>query len=608
MVFAVIILVTINSLFSIRHSITETLSKQLDDRVSSIGSDVAAKSSDLLLTNNIYALQKLVNDTKSNNNDIEYVFILNERGRPIVHTYGQEKISKELKGINQAKEEAVNLVMFDSEKGTIRDVAVPIGREFFGTARVGLREDSLKQAINDVTTQMFSTMFIGLVLSFLIVHGLTSVITLPITKLVNSTKRVSKGDFTSRINNFPNDEIGKLTRSFNTMLDDLEKERNTKEKYFNEIVTQNRELTLLNSIPANITSMEELKIELRKLIKHIVQELSLNSAFIHIRLSNKVEIISEFKEKCLIERNFDGDEQRCVCESNEMKINNSFPLFIKEDYCGKVQICNSKTLDPYTVKILKSISNQLSVTFENIQLWEEVKNKEKIRQKLLEKIMSVQEEERKRIARELHDETSHSLSSMLLGLKVLQEASTDEAREEQIRKLRKLTQATIEEVHDLAWQLRPSILDKFGLKVAIERYLEEFRNKYPVELDLIINGIDTIRLRPEIETAIFRIVQESLTNILKYANASSVSVIIVKNQHLISVMVEDDGVGFLVDEVLNKEPSKYNLGLRGMQERISLLGGTFNIEAAPHEGTSIMVKIPLNEVGGEFHDRKNHVS
>ncbi|OIJ18123.1 hypothetical protein BKP45_11035 [Anaerobacillus alkalidiazotrophicus] len=610
MVFAIIFLITIISLIGVRISITETLTQQLDERVKSIGSDVASKSSDLLLTNNIYALQKLVNDTIQNNRDIEYVFILNENGRTVVHSYEDVYISTELLHVNEVdKDDLHNLVMFDTEKGIIRDVAVPIVKGFGGTARVGLRSDSLDQALQDVTQQMFVTMLIVLMLSLLIVLGLTRVITYPITQLVNLTKQVAKGDFSSRIHNFSNDEIGKLTHSFNSMLENLEKARNEKEKYYKEVLTRNRELTLLNNISANIKTVEELRNVLEKFVENLVSELSLNSALIQIKVDNDYETFFNSKENCLVEFELlNKQDSHCLCTSTEKKVNNSLPLIVKEQNVGKIEICSLKELDPYSVKIIKSICNQLSVTIENIQLWQELRKKEKVRQMLLGKVMTVQEEERKRIARELHDETSHSLSSILLGLKVLQEVDDENQRQREITKLRNLAHQTIEEVHDLAWQLRPSILDKFGLKVAIERYTDEFKKKYPVEFDLILKGIEKERLRPEVETAIFRVVQESLTNILKYANATSVSVIIMKNGQMISVIIEDDGIGFQVEEVLNKDPSKYNLGIRGMQERVSLLGGTFNIESEIDEGTAVMVKISLKDGGGELLDNQNHAS
>lgn len=604
MFFAIVFLITVISIIVVRVTTTDTLAIQLDERVKSIGSDVAARSGDLMLTNNIYALQKLVNDTIDHYKDVEYVFILNEDGKVLVHTYGEQRPSLELihaNSVDSLKEN--NLLYLNTAEGMIRDVAVPVVKGLGGTARVGLRSDSLNDALANITTKMLLTMFAVLSLSLFIVIGLTRVIVQPITKLVNLTKKVAQGDFSQRIIQYPKDEIGKLTYSFNMMLADLEKAGKEKEEYYNKILSRNQELTLLNSISANVTTVKELKDMLQIFVVRLVEELSLNSAMIEVKIVDRMETFFYSGENCPLEQFLQEQEQRgCGCENRNKKFNNRFALMLKDIKIGEIHICSDRQLDPYSIKILTSIGNQLSVTIENIRLWLEVRKKEKIRLMLLEKIMTVQEEERKRIARELHDETSHSISSILLGLKVLQEASSEERKMAEITRLRDLAHHTLEEVHELAWQLRPSILDKFGLKVALERYIEEYRKKYSVEFDIIINGIDKDRLRPDIETAIFRIVQESLTNILKYAKAKAISVIIMKNSRMISVIIEDDGVGFNVEEVLNKDPSKYNLGIRGMQERVALLGGTLHIESDIGEGTAVMVKIPLNGEGGELFD------
>lgn len=610
MFFLVVFLITAISILVVRVSTTETLSFQLDERVKSIGSDVAARSGDLMLTNNIYALQKLVNDTMDHNKDVEYVFILNENGKVLVHSFSEERPSNALIYANKVDSLAENnLFHLESAKGTIRDVAVPVVKGLGGTARVGLRSDSLKEALSSITMKMLLTMVVVLSLSIFIVIGLTRLIVHPIIKLVNLTKNAAQGDFTQRILQYPKDEIGELTHSFNVMLGDLEKAGKDKEEYYNKVITHNQELTLLNSISANITTVKELREVLQQFVVSLVQELSLNSAIIQVKIVDKMETFYHSGENCTLDILLSEQKnQICKCAKGKIKYNNKFPLLLKEMKIGEIQICSLKELDTYSAKILTSIGNQLTVTIENIELWLEVKQKEEIRIMLLDKIMKVQEDERKRIARELHDETSHSISSILLGLKLLQETPNEEIRQKEIERLRELAHHTLEEVHELAWQLRPTILDKFGLKVALERYVEEFKKKYPVESDIIINGLEMERLRPEIETAIYRIVQESLTNILKYAKATSVSVIIMKNSKMISVIIEDDGIGFDVEKVLNKDPSKYNLGIRGMQERVALLGGTLNIESEINEGTAIMVKIPLKGEGGELLDSQNHAS
>jgi signal transduction histidine kinase len=553
-----------------------------------------------MLTNNIYALQKLVTDTVEHNKDIAYVFILNERGKVLVHSYGDYLPSVELINANTVDtNEDDHLLMISTDEGVIRDVAMPVVKGLGGTARIGLRSTYLDQALTSITIEMIITMFGVLTLTVFIVLILTRMIVAPIRKLVDLTKKVAQGDFTARILAYPNDEIGKLTDSFNVMIDNLANAEKEKEEYYKKVISRNRELTLLNSISANITTIEDMRMVLQRFMIDLVEELSINSAKIEVKFLDNLETFYYSNSECPQDEFSENRSMLlCTCDKKVQKNIDVFPLIVKDDKIGEIRICSNLELDKYSLQILTSIVNQLSVTIENIQLWFEVKQKEKVRLMLLEKIMTVQEEERKRIARELHDETSHSISSILLGLKVLQETNTEDLRKKEIDRLRELVHHTLEEVHQLAWQLRPAILDKFGLKVALESYIDEFRKKYTVEFDVIINGIEDDRLRPDIETAIFRIVQESLTNILKYSKAKSISVIIMKNNYMISVIIEDDGVGFNVEEILNKDPSKYNLGIRGMQERATLLSGTFDIESKFNEGTTIMVKIPFRN-GGE---------
>uniref|UniRef100_A0A1S2L4U3 histidine kinase n=1 Tax=Anaerobacillus isosaccharinicus TaxID=1532552 RepID=A0A1S2L4U3_9BACI len=315
MFFAVIFLITALSIVVVRFSTSETLSYQLDERVKSIGSDVAARSADLMLTNNIYAMQKLVYDTVAHYKDIEYVFILDENGKVIVHTYGNDRPSMELIHINTVDSLVDNhLVMIETEKGFIRDVAVPIVKGLGGTVRVGLRSDFLDEALISVTSKIILTMVIVLALLIFIVLFVTRVIVYPIKQLVELTKKASRGDFTHRIFTYPKDEIGKLTQSFNKMLSDLEKADVEKEEYYNQIISRNRELKLLNSISANITSVIELREVLLQFVTNLVNELSLNSAVIEVKLVDSLETFYYSGSNCpLDEFELITDERQRVC-------------------------------------------------------------------------------------------------------------------------------------------------------------------------------------------------------------------------------------------------------------------------------------------------------
>ena len=592
MIIGVIILISGFNIIQVRQSLTETLSIQLDERVKSIGSDVAARSGDLLLTHNIYLLHELVKETVNNNSDLEYVFILDENNNIVVHTFGNKKISQELLSVNTVSpDDDFNLTKFRTEKGVVRDIAVPIIKGIGGTVRVGLTEASLIQALSEVTSHMLITMFVVMLLAGLVTFALTKVLTLPITRLLKMTEEVSKGNLSLRINNYPNDEIGKLTGAFNKMLANLQKSEEEKSGYYQKISLRNRELSLLNELRGNITSVEQMEQMLEHFLTRLIEELEFNAGILRVKLLDKWQSYGHALSDCTYcEDGLISKDNNCT-EQNKNRY--QFLIKIKDDVIGKVEICSLQQLDEKSIDILNSLSNQLAVTIENMQLWHELKQKEEVRQKLLDKVIKAQEEERKRIARELHDEASQSLTSILLGLTVLNESKTDQERTTNIQKLRSLIQDTLQEIHAIAWQLRPSILDKFGLIVALERYIEEYRNKNGIDVDLYINGMGSERLQTEIEITVYRIIQEALTNIVKYAKAQNVSVIMEQSGNILSIIIEDDGIGFDVDKLLKKDPSKQNLGLLGMQERASLIGGNFIIESEIGQGTSIYVKIPI---------------
>ncbi len=225
------------------------------------------------------------------------------------------------------------------------------------------------------------------------------------------------------------------------------------------------------------------------------------------------------------------------------------------------------------------------------QMAKELKRKEEMRVQLLAKVISAQEEERKRIARELHDETGQALTSLMVGLRFLEDSATTAAGEK-IAELRALAAQTLDEVHHLATELRPSLLDDLGLGAAIQRYIEEYSDKMNISVDSHISGLSGQRLPPEIEVAVYRITQEALTNIAKYADATNVSVVLrYRNSSLVAV-IEDNGKGFDVRNVMASEDSK-KLGLFGMYERASLIGGKLTIESKPASGTTIFLEVHL---------------
>ena len=211
---------------------------------------------------------------------------------------------------------------------------------------------------------------------------------------------------------------------------------------------------------------------------------------------------------------------------------------------------------------------------------------ERVGRDALARVVQAQELERKRLARELHDETGQALTSILLGLKPLeQSASTDEDRAA-VASLRELVVSTLQDVRRLAVELRPTALDDFGLATAVERLAGTFREHTGMRVDFEAQ-LGENRLPTEVETTLYRIVQEALANIVKHAEASHVSILLTRSERTVAAVVEDDGRGFDGDAVRDDV-----LGIVGMRERVGLVGGRLRVESTVGSGTTVAAEVP----------------
>ncbi len=220
------------------------------------------------------------------------------------------------------------------------------------------------------------------------------------------------------------------------------------------------------------------------------------------------------------------------------------------------------------------------------------------RQALLQRLAVAEEEERHRIARELHDQMGQHLTALSLGLKSVKDATPGPAPTHlRLQQLQDLAELMGKEVHRLALELRPTALDDLGLHTALANYVEAWSDSCRVEVDFQSAGLDAERLPPALETALYRVVQESLTNVLKHAKAGRVSLILHRSSDQVSAVVEDDGLGFDAEAGLR---GAGRLGLLGMQERLALVGGALTVESTAGSGTTVFARIPLFAgVGGE---------
>jgi signal transduction histidine kinase len=211
---------------------------------------------------------------------------------------------------------------------------------------------------------------------------------------------------------------------------------------------------------------------------------------------------------------------------------------------------------------------------------------ERVARDALRRVVDAQERERRRLARELHDETGQALTSILLGLRALEDSLADDRARESAAALRELAVSTLQDVRRLAVELRPKALDDFGLEPALERLTETWAEKTGVAIDFV-GGLGDERLRADIATALYRIVQEGLANVGKHAHARQVSVLLTRKNGTVVAVIEDDGRGF--DPVAETD----GFGIQGMRERVELLGGRLRIESGAVSGTTLVVEVPV---------------
>jgi PAS domain S-box-containing protein len=220
---------------------------------------------------------------------------------------------------------------------------------------------------------------------------------------------------------------------------------------------------------------------------------------------------------------------------------------------------------------------------------EEIKQAEAMHRLLLEHELSAQEEERRRIARELHDEAGQLLTSLLVGLRTMEDARKLADVKVQGRRLREITAQAIDEVGRLARGLHPTVLDDHGLGVALSRYVTEYTKTHNIAVDLKLNELDLSTLPSAVQIALYRILQEALTNVARHSGAKAVSIRFARLASALEVAVIDDGCGFDAKAVA---VSSHRLGIQSMRERAAMLGGTVSF-TSQGKGTKVLVQVPL---------------
>ncbi|MFQ6122009.1 MAG: GAF domain-containing protein [Dehalococcoidales bacterium] len=505
-----------------------------------------------------------------------------------------------------------------------RDVLafVPLSEARWG---VVIRQ-SEEEALAPVRELRLSLLLFGaglIIITFLFVVITTRDVVSRVRMLTTASRRIAEGDLVSPVTTSAQDEVGILAQTFDDMRTKLrtsygELEQRTKELSsllgVSEILTSlpdlsnldtalgsalDRTLEIMKADTGGILLWDEERQMLCYRVHHGLSQKYVQG--VYCRLGEGIAgRVAQTGEAILVE-DISTDPRAAhpgLIAAEGLRAFASVPLRSKDKILGVLNIASheARKFSSDDVRLLEGIARQIATAIENARLHQEVQHKEKIRGELLREIFSIQEEERKRIARELHDETSQVLASLTANLEAatgMLPTGTNKAKTV-LRKAQALSVNVLDELHRLIYELRPTLLDDLGLVAAIRWLVDNNLGAAGVAVNFKTAG-RVRRLDPQLETILFRVVQEAVYNIAKHAQAKIAEVSLHFEKNAIRVCVRDDGKGFDVGEAISSKARPRGLGLLGMKERVELVNGTLSIQSNPSGGgTELNIKIPLN--------------
>lgn len=462
--------------------------------------------------------------------------------------------------------------------------------------------------------------FLAAVGSIILAGVLTHILTRPLLALREMAQRVAEGDLASRAPVWSQDEIGQVAVAINQMTDHLVM---TQER----LARSNRRLTAINQVIQAAEREVEIHDVLYAVLRTTLETVGLETGWIYLRDPERDQYhlaswhnVPEPLQASVLNGADDGP---CRCQEDLLNAGAPIATAVRECRRLATEVATTKTgiatrhvtipieargqkygmmnllcpqgavLSDDDMAILSDIGVEVSERVANAWLQLKLKEKEAARQLLLESLVEAQEEERSRLARELHDATGQMLTGLLVRLKTAERKAPSAEMRNSLQASLDMVADTIEHVRDLSYRLRPPALEEFGLAVALETLVEDMAAQAGLQTRCDLD-VCSETLPPGLDVTLYRIAQEGLTNVARHARATNVTVTLHRSQNGIRMTIEDDGQGFAPQELAPVNGQRH-LGLISMRERAALAGGELEVYSAPGEGTSIEVRVPLME-------------
>jgi len=431
----------------------------------------------------------------------------------------------------------------------------------------------------------------------------------PLSDIVGTVGEISRGNYSARSTVQTSDELGMLATAFNEMSARVERSTQAQRARIEDLTRRLSTLTIFSRTLIEAPDLREALAEAAAVFAEIVHA---EACAIYRVEGGQATLLAGAGAMSLVEASgaqivvnaaqtgralcYPAGPAEVCCDPAPPGAGLAVPVRTKEWVFGGIIVAREQAMafEEADLTLFTTAAGHLATALENRRLFQEVKDKERLRGELLARLIRAHEEERSRIARELHDEVSQSLTSLMMSLNAVEHRGmADPARlHRSLHAIRTVAEETLEEVRRIVFDLRPTLLDDLGLIPAVRHYAKTLLETQGIQVRFAAAGFGKARLPSAVETTVFRVAQEAITNVARHAHARVVSISLALESGHVRLQVADDGTGFDAPALL-ASPDHRRLGIAGMEERVTLLGGRLDLVSAPGQGTVVTMTVPV---------------